>query len=433
MAEFQIDGTRARSSLRTALVIATAMLIASPAIAGVSASERCLAGSDFNGDGKADLVFVGVDGTAAEGSARIVMMDGVISGDSGFFSTGGGAWPYTAASDTNDDGRTDLLSTGEGVGAVGYFRIETVTAAGTGVAATGYLENGGGAWELFDLIGCTTISKDPMPSVQDLNGDGRADLVTIGVEATLAQGFWRLQVMNASGFVPENQGFLGNGGGAWELLDAADFNGDGRGDLLAEGVEATLAQGFLMVNIIDSAGTGADATGYFEMGGTAWSFTETGDLNGDGHDDILQTGNDGTPAQGFLRIQLIDSAGTGVDSSGFLGTGGGAWVLESVEDMNDDGRDDLIWVGQAGTPAENTMRIQIIGTDGISVDATGYPWIGGYTFLDVSDTDGNGRADLVLYTDSDVEIRMTESDGVSWGDTGLVTRGAGGAWEPVSP
>jgi hypothetical protein len=433
MAEFQIDGTRARSALRTALAFVSAILIATPALAGVAGPERCLAGADFNGDGKADLTFEGVESTAAEGSARIVMMDGVIGGDSGFFSTGGGAWPYTAVGDTNDDGRTDLLGTGEGAGAAGYFRIELVSNPGTGVDSTGYLENGGGAWELFDLIGCTTISKGPPASTQDLNGDGQADLVTIGVEATAAQGFWRLQVMNASGVGSDNQGFLGNGGGAWELLDSADFNGDGRGDLLAEGVEATAAQGFLMVNIINSDGTGADATGYFEMGGTAWSFTKTGDLNGDGHDDILQTGNDGTSAQGYLRIQLTNSAGTGVDSSGFLGTGGGAWVLKSVEDMNDDDRDDLIWVGQAGTAAENTMRIQIIGTDGISVDATGYPWISGYTFLDVSDTDGNGRADLVLYTGSDVEIRMTESDGVSWGDTGTVTRGAGGAWEPISP
>ena len=56
MAEFQIDGTRARSSLRTALAIVAAMLIASPAVAGVSAPERCLAGVDFNGDGKADLL-----------------------------------------------------------------------------------------------------------------------------------------------------------------------------------------------------------------------------------------------------------------------------------------------------------------------------------------------------------------------------------------
>ena len=426
MAEFQVDGTRPRSSLRTALAIVAAMLIASPAVAGVSAPERCLAGVDFNGDGRADLSFVG-EGAAA-GFARVVMMDGVVGGAEGYFSTGGGAWPYTAADDTNDDGRTDLLGTGDG-----YFRIELVDSDGTGVDDTGYLENGGGAWELFDLIGCTTISKVPDASVQDLNGDGYADLVTIGVDATAAQGFWRLQVMNASGVGSDDQGFLGNGNGAWVLEDSADFNGDGRGDLLAEGAEATDAQGFLMINIINSDGTGVDATGYLDMGGTAWSFTETGDLNGDGHDDILQTGNDGTAAQGFLRIQLMDSAGTGVDSSGFLGTGDGAWVLYAVEDMNDDGRDDLIWVGQAGTAAENTMRIQIIGTDGISVDATGYPWIGGYTFLDVSDTDGNGRADLVLYTDNDVEIRMTESNGVSWGDTDTVTRGAGGAWVPVSP
>lgn len=436
MAEFQIDGTRARSSLRTALVIAAAMLIASPAIAGVAAPERCLAGSDFNGDGKADLFFEG-EGAAA-GFVRTVMMDGVTEGDSGFFSTGGGAWAFGAASDTNDDGRTDLLGVGEvGTGGEGYFRIELVDSLGTAVDDTGYLETGGGAWELFDLIGCTTISKDPHPSVQDLNADGYADTVSIGAVGTAAEGYWRLQITNASGVASDTAGYLENGGGAWVLEDSADFNGDGHGDLLGEGAALTAAEGLVRVSIIDPVGDGTtvSATGYLEMGGGVWSFTDTGDLNGDGRDDILQTGGVGTAAEGSVRAQLMDSDGTAPELTGYFENGGGAWVLETVEDMNADEHDDLIWVGVVGTAAENLIRIQIIDPegDGTTVSANGYEGITGYSFLDVSDTDGNGRADLVLYTDDNVEIRMTEFDGISFGDTATVTRGAGGAWVPVSP
>ena len=432
MAEFQVDGTRPRSSLRTALAIVAAMLIASPAVAGVSAPERCLAGVDFNGDGKADLLFEGTGGAAA-GSTRTVMMDGVTLLSQGFFSTGGGAWPYGSAGDTNDDGRTDLLGVGEGVGAEGYFRIELLDIDGTGVDDTGYLASGGGAWENPELVGCTTIHKDPDASVQDLNGDGQADVVTIGATGSAGEGFWRLQVMNASGVGSENQGFVANGGGAWELRDSADFNGDGRGDLVSEGGVGTGAEGYLRIDIIDTDGTGVDSQGFLAMGGGAWEFLDTGDTNGDGRADTLQLGAEGSSADGFLRIQLTNEGGTTVGSSSYLPAGGGAWVLAAVEDMNDDGRDDLIWVGQVGTGAENLLRIQIIDNTGLAVESQGFESITGYTFLDVIDTDGNGRADLVLYTDDDVEIRMTESDGISFGDTGTVTRGAGGVWMPVSP
>ena len=55
MAEFQAGVTHPRSLLRTALAFASAILIATPALAGVSGPERCLAGPDFNGDGFPDI------------------------------------------------------------------------------------------------------------------------------------------------------------------------------------------------------------------------------------------------------------------------------------------------------------------------------------------------------------------------------------------
>ena len=90
-------------------------------------------------------------------------------------------------------------------------------AAGDSVSGTGYIGNGGGAWELFDPVGCTTVEKTPDPSVKDLNGDGRADLIAEGAAASAADGFWRVQIMNSAGTGVDDTGYYPTGGGAWGL------------------------------------------------------------------------------------------------------------------------------------------------------------------------------------------------------------------------
>ena len=70
-----------------------------------------------------------------------------------------------------------------------------------------------------------------------------------------------------------------------------------------------------------------------------------GDFNGDGKADILWQNDDGTPA-----VWLMD--GTAVISTGPALTNPGAgWHAKEAVDTNGDGRADILWQNDNGTPA----------------------------------------------------------------------------------
>ena len=80
--------------------------------------------------------------------------------------------------------------------------------------------------------------------------------------------------------------------------------------------------------------------------GPNWEIKGTGDFNGDGKDDILWQGSDGTPA-----VWMMD--GAHVDWLGTVGpfNPGPNWEIKGTGDFNGDGRSDILWQGSDGTPA----------------------------------------------------------------------------------
>ena len=80
--------------------------------------------------------------------------------------------------------------------------------------------------------------------------------------------------------------------------------------------------------------------------GPTWQIKGTGDFNGDGKSDILWQDDNGTPA-----IWLMD--GTNVVSIGAAGSfnPGPAWQIKGSGDFNGDGKSDILWQGHDGTPA----------------------------------------------------------------------------------
>ena len=69
----------------------------------------------------------------------------------------------------------------------------------------------------------------------------------------------------------------------------------------------------------------------------------TGDFNGDGKADILWQNNSGTPA-----IWLMN--GTSVTGSGVLANPGTGWHAIGAGDFNGDGKADILWQNDNGTP-----------------------------------------------------------------------------------
>jgi uncharacterized protein (TIGR03437 family) len=225
---------------------------AAPAM--VASNLNLLAAADFNGDGKFDLVA----GSSTSGAVTILLSNG-----SGAFTQGhvldlpDPVYSVTAA-DVNGDGKPDLI--------LASYQSNTFYIS---------LNQGGGNF--------STPSAYPAGAAifqlatGDVNGDGKPDLVLLA-GSTAA---------NKVGVL------LGNGDGTFQsvnLFDApfgtlsltlADYNGDGRTDVVAQQCCGQTAMALLLAN--------ADGTlqpGILFPGGYSLQAAATADFNGDGKPDL---------------------------------------------------------------------------------------------------------------------------------------------------
>ncbi|MEU1088864.1 VCBS repeat-containing protein [Streptomyces sp. NPDC005892] len=146
----------------------------------------------------------------------------------------------------------------------------------------------------------------------DLNGDGKSDL--------LARSSTALYFYAGNGDGLSMKGRVQVGGSGWsqynKLVGAGDYNLDGRADLLARS-----SAGLFLY-----PGTGKAATPFgtrVQVGGSGWSqysnLTAPGDINGDGIADLLTSNSKG---------QLFFYAGTGATKTPFkarVTIGSGGW------------------------------------------------------------------------------------------------------------
>jgi alpha-N-arabinofuranosidase len=156
----------------------------------------------------------------------------------------------------------------------------------------------------------------------DFNGDGRADILW----SNTSTGDRYLWLMNGGSLV--TSAFLGTIPPQWTAV-AGDFDGDSKADILWSNSSTGDRYLWLMNG-------GAVAANVF-LGTVApqWSVA-IGDFNGDGKADILWT-NTGT---GDRYVWLMN--GGSVTGSMFLGTVSTQWLV-AIGDFNGDGKADLLW------------------------------------------------------------------------------------------
>jgi peroxiredoxin len=309
----------------------------------VGPSARKVAVGDGNGDGHLDI-FV-----AQHDSYEVVMLAG--DGRGGFtpapgspFIAASGPRPHThdiTAGDVNSDGKLDLLTTN-----ANDHTVSILLGDGKGSfapAASSPLKAG----------------RHPYDTVQlsDVNGDGKADLVTPNLRGNA------VTVMLGDG-----QGNFANAAGSpFALLTrpgyaaVADLNRDGQPDLVASHDDEPIVAVLL-----------GDGTGQFQAAPDSplrpphpvWGIA-VADVNGDGSNDLVM----GAQLDHGLAIMLGDGKGGFTPMTGAPLPAGRLANYVAVADLNKDGRPDIV----ASSYGSGTVTVYLNATPGFPAAALAPP------------------------------------------------------------
>ena len=261
--------------------------------------------ADFNGDGRADILF-----RKDDGAVTLRLMDGLAATDTKELIGPNPDWRVTHVGDFDGDGKADIL-----------WR-------NSNGAVTVWLMDGVNIKNAVSLLG-------PNPDwsvshVADFNHDGTADIVWRNTNGTVTM--W---LMNgaANGVTVASTATLIGPNPDWSVSHVGDFNGDGKADLIWQNtngaVDLWLMNGGVSIETKSLLGPNPD-----------WRVSHIADFNGDGKSDILWRNNNGAVVQ-WLMNGTATTLGTGL-----LGPDPN-WRVTHTGDFNGDGKADLIWRNSA--------------------------------------------------------------------------------------
>jgi probable HAF family extracellular repeat protein len=258
------------------------------------ASWSIAASSDFDGDGRSDLLW-----RQSTGALAIWLMNGSAVSASSSLTYQGSAlapdasWTVAGSGDFNGDGKADILWR-QSTGALALWDMNGTTISASGVVT-------------FQGSALAPDASWTIAGVADFNGDGMADILWRQNSGALA--LWN---MNGSAITSSTtvtaQGKAVAPDASWSVAGVGDFNGDGNSDLLwRQSSTGSLAVWLMNGSNVVSSGL-VTYQGKQVAPDASWSIVEVGDFNGDGNSDLLwRQGSSGALAEWLMSGNQITS------------------------------------------------------------------------------------------------------------------------------
>jgi len=364
--------------------------------------------ADVNRDGEVDLIMVNLcvsNGSCDNGSVSVLLGNGDGTFQKAVtYNSGGYAPSSVAVADVNGDGNLDVLVANQcaSLCPVSNPDVGNVFAVGSvGVL----LGKGDGTFQPVVTYSTAGIITKAL-AVADVNGDGRPDIiVTIQcaeaiINPCVYDKYSMVDVLLGNG----NGTFrtavtYSSGGSVPESIVVQDINGDGKPDIVVSNQCASNQD-------CNSGGAGVlfgNGDGTFQ---TAVTYNSNGvadsvavaDVNGDGNPDLI-VGNYSSAGGGTVAVMLGNGDGTfGIALSYF--TGGYAQPSVAVADINGGGALDLLVASQCfdSTCSGNGVVGVLLGKgDGTFQAPVIYGSGGHYAYsLAVADVNGDTKPDLLI-------------------------------------
>jgi uncharacterized delta-60 repeat protein len=285
------------------------ILIAKYDISGVSSTILTSSipnRTDFNGDGKSDILWRNDDGRVA-----LWQMNSSTLTTGSVFDSVPTSWKISSGGDFNADGKSDIL-----------------------------WRNTDGSVAIWTMNGSTSIAKTVIGLVPsswqisgtgDFGGDGKSDILWRNTNGDVA--LWQM-----NGTATNSASVFANVSTDWQIAGTGDFGGDGKSDILWRKTNGDVA-------LWQMNGTAATAQDVFANVSTDWKIAGTADFNGDGKADILWRNTDGRVAVWTMNGSTALSKDITTPYPSIDNT----WKISGTGDFSGDGKADILWRNDNGT------------------------------------------------------------------------------------
>ena len=289
------------------------------------------AAADFDGDGRADAIWRHADG-------RLLLQRTIDSTPAGLHELPYAVepnWILAATPDVDGDGRSDLLwlrTSGE----ISVWRVPGFAVAEQTILSPTF----GPSWE-FAGSG-------------DVDGDGKDDLVWLNTDRQLEVWFMNGSTVRARTVLPPGPVVNAD----WHVVGVGDFDGDGHADVLWRSDQGQVAVWQLTSNAVGAT------TILSQTVATGARPEAIGDFDGDGNADVIWPSGAGHVLWRMHGPQASPAplGGEAVFASGFEANEPAAfgpppgWTIAQTGDLDGDGTDDLVAADTSGNVASWHMH-----------------------------------------------------------------------------